>query len=109
YGAEGALLIEAGISSSYHIANFFGVTKGLLQSKAQTESAVKTVLPAMAGERAKPFPAVAPVTLQGPDLSATLWPRVTLTRRPPPEQPRRAGFDVGGIITRALTAAGLMK
>ena len=26
YGAEGAFLIEAGISSSYHIANFFGLT-----------------------------------------------------------------------------------
>ena len=27
YGAEGAFLIEAGISSSYHIANFFGLTE----------------------------------------------------------------------------------
>ena len=26
YGEEGAFLIEAGISSSYHIANFFGLT-----------------------------------------------------------------------------------
>ena len=26
YGAQGAFLIEAGISSSYHIANFFGLT-----------------------------------------------------------------------------------
>ena len=27
YGTEGAFLIEAGISSSYHIANFFGLTE----------------------------------------------------------------------------------
>src|SRR6476619_3699443 len=27
YGAQGAFLIEAGISSSYHIANFFGLTE----------------------------------------------------------------------------------
>ena len=26
YGAQGAFLIEAGISSSYHIAKFFGLT-----------------------------------------------------------------------------------
>jgi hypothetical protein len=31
-------------------------------------------------------------------------------RKPPPEQqPRRRGIDVSGVITRALTAAGLMK
>ena len=29
YGAEGAFLLEAGISSSYHIANFFGLTRRL--------------------------------------------------------------------------------
>ena len=27
YGTQGAFLIEAGISSSYHIANFFGLTE----------------------------------------------------------------------------------
>src|SRR5687767_10654055 len=30
YGAEGAFLIEAGISSSYHIANFFGLTDRII-------------------------------------------------------------------------------
>ena len=36
YGAEGAFLIEAGISSSYHIANFFGLTRRLRsQSRCQ--------------------------------------------------------------------------
>ena len=34
YGAQGAFLIEAGISSSYHIANFFGLTQWIRQSKA---------------------------------------------------------------------------
>ena len=38
YGAEGAFLIEAGISSSFHIANFFGLTEGLRQAEpASTE------------------------------------------------------------------------
>jgi hypothetical protein len=52
-----------------------------------------------------------------PDLSKVLWPLTTLQPRPAPPKrkprpertPRRSGVDVGAIITRALTAAGLMK
>jgi poly(hydroxyalkanoate) depolymerase family esterase len=105
YGAEGAFLIEAGISSSYHIAKFFGLTRRVRQTRAQAEANAKNVLSFAASERAKPFPTVAPVTLQGPDLSTTLWPRATPVRRPEPAKPRR-GFDVSGVINRALTAAG---
>jgi poly(hydroxyalkanoate) depolymerase family esterase len=98
YGAQGAFLIEAGISSSYHIANFFGLTEWIHQSKASSPAAAKEA---------------APVSLeiaQGPDLTQVLWPLTTLHRRPspPPRQPGRA-IDVGAVITRALTAAGLMK
>ena len=35
YGAEGAFLIEAGISSSYHIANFFGLTGARQSGRAK--------------------------------------------------------------------------
>ena len=45
YGAEGAFLIEAGISSSYHIAKFFGLTDRVHQPN---EAAVPT------GNAAKP-------------------------------------------------------
>ena len=38
YGAEGAFLIEAGISSSYHIADFFGLT-GRRQSSRRSGQA----------------------------------------------------------------------
>ena len=43
------------------------------------------------------------------DLTA-LWPRARPVRqaKPAPRKPRR-GIDVGAVITRALTAAGLMK
>jgi hypothetical protein len=46
-----------------------------------------------------------------PDLSKVLWPLTTLQPRPePPQQePRRRSIDVSAVITRALTAAGLMK
>ena len=106
YGVEGALLIEAGISSSYHIANFFGLTKRVRQPK----TTAKAVMAAAAKERARPFPTVAPVTMQGPDLTAMLWPLATPVHRAvSPSKPRRRAIDVGDVITRALTAAGLMK
>jgi len=108
YGTEGAFLIEAGISSSYHIAKFFGLTRRVPQTRAQAEATAKNVLSIAAKERAKPFPAVAPVTLQGPDLSKTLWPRTTPVCSPVPPKSRR-GFDVSSVITRALTAAGWKK
>jgi feruloyl esterase len=45
-----------------------------------------------------------------PDLSRVLWPLTTLNSRPePPREPKRRAIDVGAVITRALTAAGLMK
>jgi poly(3-hydroxybutyrate) depolymerase len=108
YGKEGAFLIEAGISSSYHIAKFFGLTRRLRPSKAQNEATARNVLSFAAGERAKPFPAVAPVTLQGPDLATTLWPRTPPAPRSEPAGPRR-GFDVSGLVNRVLTATGLRK
>jgi poly(hydroxyalkanoate) depolymerase family esterase len=108
YGAQGAFLIEAGISSSYHIANFFGLTEWIHQPKTASTVATK--------EAAKTIPAASPAPAPLPDLTAVLWPLTTLNRRPesgrrsePPRQPRRRGIDVGAVITRALTAAGLMK
>jgi poly(hydroxyalkanoate) depolymerase family esterase len=114
YGAQGAFLIEAGISSSYHIANFFGLTEWIHQpqaaarpqeaAKPQVTSKPKVV--AKEAPKAIPVAAAAPV----PDLSKVLWPLTTLSRHPePPREPRRRAIDVGSVITRALTAAGLMK
>ncbi|MFO1110664.1 MAG: PHB depolymerase family esterase [Bradyrhizobium sp.] len=105
YGTAGGFMIEAGISSSYHIAKFFGLTRRLRQGKAQAEETSEPS--AAAGERAKPFPAVAPVTLQAPDLPSTPWPPTTPTGRPAPA--KRQAFDVSAVITRLLTAAGWKK
>jgi poly(hydroxyalkanoate) depolymerase family esterase len=122
YGAEGAFLIEAGISSSYHIAHFFGLTEWIPRSMVASASkkmvaakVSKKVVPAEAPKEAAPA-MVAPTPAQVPDLTAVLWPLTTLNRgfepgrRPePPHEPRRRGIDVSAVITRALTAAGLMK
>jgi poly(hydroxyalkanoate) depolymerase family esterase len=110
YGAEGAFLIEAGISSSYHIARFFGLTERVSQPR---------IVEAVAKE---PVAKAATAPLRTPEVAAVLQPISTLQRtaKPIPKaipksqpqaqpQPRRKAIDVGAVITRALTAAGLMK
>jgi poly(hydroxyalkanoate) depolymerase family esterase len=102
YGVEGAFLIEAGISSSYHIASFFGLTERVSQPRV-AEAAAKIAV-------------AKPAALRTPDVAAVLQPLSTLhpAAKPKPKsepkpQPRRRAIDVGAVITRALTAAGLMK
>ncbi|OCK57856.1 PHB depolymerase family esterase [Bradyrhizobium sp. LMTR 3] len=102
YGAEGAFLIEAGISSSYHIANFFGLTERVSPvSEAAKPAQAPKVVPSAATE-----------SLQSSDIAARLWSRThkpVREHKPAPREPKRRGIDVGSVITRALTAAGLMK
>jgi poly(hydroxyalkanoate) depolymerase family esterase len=119
YGTEGAFLIEAGISSSYHIANFFGLTERIRQPKTEQKSASKTTSKATSKTSAKAAPtgvsrerAIAmtvPVPAPEPDLAKILWPLATPVHHAKPQASRRRGIDVGAVITRALTAAGLMK
>ena len=95
YGIEGAFLIEAGISSSYHIAKFFGLTGWIADAKkAETKPAAPP----------KPQPARSPAPHLARSIRAAA---ADEPAEPKHEQPR--GFDLGQIITRALTAAGLMK
>ena len=113
YGEEGAFLIEAGISSSYHIANFFGLT-GSAAKIAEPSSRVAHESPS-----AKLIPMASPVAapMPMPSLNKALQP--LLTSKPPsapakkaaakPRTKRSRVLDVGAVITRALTAAGLMK
>jgi poly(hydroxyalkanoate) depolymerase family esterase len=126
YGARGAFLIEAGISSSYHIAKFFGLTEWIREAKTEVTAEKAEAKPAPK-KAAKPQrkqvvkPAAAPAVVPPgavPDLAEVLWPLTTLRARPEPKdrskgkstnEPRRRGIDVGAVITRALTAAGLMK
>lgn len=115
YGAPGAFLIEAGISSSWLIAKFFGLTawireRKVVASKAAADSPSAELIPAVS-----PIPA--PVPVPTPDLAKTLSPLTSLQPphappegKPGPERtPLRLGVDVGAVIARALTAAGLMK
>ena len=102
YGKEGAFLIEAGISSSYHIASFFGLTDWLGLPKEAVRKAVK--------EAARPIPGSSGAPARTADIATRLRPLTVLSRHAePPRQPRGRNIDVGAVITRALTAAGLMK
>jgi poly(hydroxyalkanoate) depolymerase family esterase len=99
-GAAGPFLLEAGISSSYHIAKFFGLTDDL-RHVASAKREIVTIAPQRhAGADAVP---PQPHVLEGEVLDAS---------DPGPDHPRvwpGAPIDVGAVITKALKAAGLMK
>jgi poly(hydroxyalkanoate) depolymerase family esterase len=97
YGAEGAFMIEAGISSSWHIAGFFGLT-GRVRQPEETLQPI-TLPPELSTGAALP-PVYEPAA---PELNVLPWPE------PFRASPKRPAIDLGAVITRALTAAGLMK
>ena len=101
YGTAGAFLLEAGISSSYHIASFFGLTERIRQTRAAASEATK--------QGAKPVSEPVPSSPRQADIAVVLQPLATLPRMETATEPRRRAIDVGAVITRALTAAGLMK
>jgi poly(hydroxyalkanoate) depolymerase family esterase len=115
YGAQGAFMIEAGISSSYHIAKFFGLTERIAETVVESSAepkpaAKKAVKPASKAVKVAGLapPMIAPVPM--PDFTEVFDPLIMLQARPEQKQePRRHGIDVGAVITRALTAAGLIK
>lgn len=116
YGRPGPFMLEAGISSSHHIAKFFGLTDRIRQPKAVKETAVKE------SSSAKLIPSVSPIASALPALTKKLWPKPSEAEptelkptktAPPKAEPRRdhslAPIDVAAVINRALQAAGLKK
>jgi poly(hydroxyalkanoate) depolymerase family esterase len=93
-GVPGAFLLEVGISSSYHIAKFWGLTGHPRHVAARPSPARKPVSP--------PRP-------QYPEAAATA------AHRPGADPPEPTGplhtrpVDVQAVITRALKSAGLWK
>jgi feruloyl esterase len=83
-GAAGAFLLEVGISSSYHMAKFWGLT-GKPRQAAATPAA------------AQPSAEAKPTAEKLPPAAA------------PAGSPQSRPHDVRAVIARALQAAGLMK
>ncbi|MGZ5960507.1 MAG: extracellular catalytic domain type 1 short-chain-length polyhydroxyalkanoate depolymerase [Rhizomicrobium sp.] len=100
YGEVGPFLLEVGISSSYHIAKFFGLT-GKVQSKAVNgvnearDAAHVSLVP---DDRVEIIP----------DDKVEVLDAKSARERPKFED-RPGQIDVMSIITKALTSAGLMK
>jgi Esterase PHB depolymerase len=108
YGKQGAFLIEAGISSSYHIAKFFGLTSWIRERKP--------AVVAVASPSANLIPPVSPVSATQPPadlanifLPAKILPAKTPNDRAAPRPQRRKDRGVRAALKRVLVAAGLMK
>jgi feruloyl esterase len=84
-GAAGPYLLEVGVSSSYHIAKFFGLTGA---ARKATKIDNMRLLPSCSPATQKRTPAYTGID----ELRAG-----------------RRSIDIGAVITKALTAAGLMK
>jgi feruloyl esterase len=99
-GSAGPFLLEVGISSSYHIAKFFGLTSnrahiGAMQSRAAT---IALERPHVGGAKANPRPDVFEGEVLGKDF-----------RMSERDIRSTSPLDIGAVITKALKAAGLMK
>ena len=100
-GAAGPFLLEVGISSSYHIAKFFGITAGARRESAESGAIVS------AGPRQRSgfdTPRPEAQVLEGEILGPPETDEWSDRRQAPPHQ-----FDVGAVINNALRAAGLMR
>ncbi|QUS42143.1 PHB depolymerase family esterase [Tardiphaga alba] len=85
YGAATKFMLDAGIASSWHIAQFFGLTK---------QAPIRTA----ASEESRSRPS-------RPQQQRAEQDRRSKRRNPP----GRRASDVSGVVTRALSAIGLIK
>ncbi|MEA2902879.1 MAG: hypothetical protein QOI12_266 [Alphaproteobacteria bacterium] len=100
-GAAGPFLLEVGISSSYHIAKFFGLT-GDRADIASMQSRTATIAPEkpqIGRMKELPRPKAQEGEVLGKDF--VMPDRDNM----PPLSP----LDIGAVITKALKAAGLMS
>ena len=98
YGAQGAFLIEAGIPRRPSHCEFLRPHRLDWPAQGEGEGSLEA--------NSWTFRAAGP----GGGSRDGASPLTTLSRQAvPPRQPRSRNIDVGAVITRALTAAGLMK
>jgi hypothetical protein len=99
-GVAGPFLLDAGISSSYRIAGFFGLTNAAAGRVASAhETAIAPELQHMGAPAARLARSPDPQS-QVLDEEFDVTPDPTHTPLP---------VDIGAVITKALRAAGLMR
>jgi hypothetical protein len=97
YGAAGPFLLDVGISSSYRIAKFWGLTE-----PSEREDWGRPA--------PKPVPQVSEATVHVFPTTAEAPKAEAAPRKPQPStQAAASHLDIGSVITKALKAAGLMK
>ena len=102
YGEAGPFLLEAGISSSWHIARFFGLTDKVRVKAAKGANEARDTA------RASLVPDDGVEII--PDEKVEILDAKSARGKPKYEDTPRGGqIDVMSIITKALTSAGLMK
>jgi poly(hydroxyalkanoate) depolymerase family esterase len=98
-GVSGAFLLEVGISSSYHIAKFWGLTGHPRAAPARPAKRMRKLLPSLSNGHPG-----ATATLAGAAAAAEA------TKGPEPAGPFGArAVDIQNVIAQALKAAGLLK
>jgi len=112
-GHAGPFMLDVGISSTFHIATFFGLTA--------EEASPRTVIDVQetVEEIVADFPLAAATVMAAGNVPPQIMPRQIVAPRiieqeiedrKGPAHPRMTNrVDIGAVITRALTAAGLMK
>ena len=102
-GAAGPFLLEVGISSSYHIAKFFGLTGTRLRPIAPRISETVTLAPDRPHIGTLTATRAQPEALEGDVLEGEVLDNANAKPdfAPPPHR-----IDVGAVIAKALTAAG---
>jgi poly(hydroxyalkanoate) depolymerase family esterase len=92
-GAVGPFLLEVGISSSFHIAKFFGLTRNGARPQRVTSALRQSHAPASE-------------LTQAPILHGEVLEDAASESRGP--RPSRSRMDIGAVITKALEKAGLI-
>jgi poly(hydroxyalkanoate) depolymerase family esterase len=103
-GAAGPFLLEVGISSSYHIAKFFGLTEPGVRHVPSTPGEMVSIAPQESHVGVPAEEPAQPHVLEGEVLGKEFE-----MKPERPYVPPSSGIDIGAVITKALTAAGLMK
>lgn len=108
-GAAGPFLLDVGISSTFHIATFFGLTGEKARSRDVLD-ALETIAVAsgtLIDARSAPprEPQILPSQIMAPRIvEQEIEDRETAAQPPTPNR-----IDISAVITKALAAAGLMK
>ena len=112
-GHAGPFLLDVGISSTFHIATFFGLTAEEASPRTVIdvqETVEETIADAPLAAGTIVAPEIMPPRMTAPQFRAPRIVEQEIEDREGPAQSRMPNrIDIGAVITKALTAAGLMK